>query len=179
MRVLLHICCGPCAITPATFLRGQGHQVSGFFYNPNIHPYDEYRRRYEAVVTMAERLELDVIHHRYDDGELLRRVGALARGRQHEVCWRIRLEETARVARDSGFEGLTTTLLASPYQDIEAIGRIGREAGEEAGVAFLFHNFRRGFADSHRQSKEWRLYHQNYCGCLTSEQESAASRAPK
>ncbi len=180
MKVLLHICCGPCAITPATFLRGQGHQVSGFFYNPNIHPYAEYRRRYEAVVTVSERLEFDVIHPRYDDGEFLRRVAALEdRGRQHEACWRLRLEETARVARDNGIEAFTTTLLSSPYQDIEAIGRIGRQAGEEAGAAFLFHNFRRGFADSHRQSKEWQLYHQNYCGCLTSEQESAASRAQK
>jgi len=180
MRVLLHICCGPCAVYPADFLRGQGHQVSGFFYNPNIHPYEEYRRRYEAVVTVGERLKLDVIHHRYDAEEFERRVAPLEdRGRQHEACWRLRLEATARVARDNGMEAFTTTLLASPYQDIAAIGRIGRAAGEEAGLVFLEENFRRGFADSHRQSKEWHLYHQNYCGCAASAQESAAARKRK
>jgi len=177
MRVLLHICCGPCAIYPATFLRGQGHQVSGFFYNPNIQPYDEYRRRYGAVVTVAERLELEVIHHRYDESEFMRSVAVLEdRGQQHEACWRLRLERTARVAHDNGFEAYTTTLLASPYQDIEAIGRIGHEAGAAAGVAFLVHNFRKGFADSHRQSKEWHLYHQNYCGCAASAQERASRK---
>ncbi len=180
MRVLLHICCGPCAIYPATFLREQGHQVSGFFYNPNIQPYDEYRRRYEALVTVSERLGLDVIHHRCDDAEFVRRVAPLEeRRRQHEACWRIRLEATARAAREHGMEGFTTTLLVSPYQDIEAIGRIGREAGAEAGAVFLFDNFRRGFAESRRQAKEWRLYHQNYCGCLVSKQESDAARARK
>jgi len=180
MRVFLHICCGPCAIYPATFLRAQGLQVGGFFYNPNIHPHAEYLRRYEAVVTMSERLELDVIYPPYDDEEFSRRVDARTdRTRQHELCWRLRLTETARVARENGIEAFTTTLLASPYQDIEAIGRIGREVAAAAGVDFLFHNFRRGFSDSHRQSREWHFYHQNYCGCAASEKESAAARAKK
>ncbi len=180
MRVLLHICCGPCAIYPATFLRAQAHQVGGFFYNPNIQPYAEYRRRQDAVVTMSERLELDVIYHHDDDEEFSRRVSALPdRARQHELCWRLRLAETARVARDNGFEAFTTTLLASPYQDIEAIGRIGRQVAAAAGTDFLFHNFRRGFPDSHRRSKEWELYRQNYCGCAYSQKESAAARAKK
>jgi len=179
MKVLLHICCGPCAIAPAHFLREQGHQVSGFFYNPNIHPYEEYQRRHAAVVAMGERMSLDVIHHRYDLEEFLRRVGGLSRDRQHSLCWRIRLEETARTACVSGFDGFTTTLLSSPYQDIEEIGRLGAEVGRAEGAAFLFHNFRKGFAEGHRQSKEWQLYHQNYCGCAASEQESAAARAKK
>jgi predicted adenine nucleotide alpha hydrolase (AANH) superfamily ATPase len=178
MRVLLHICCGPCAIYPATFLREQNHQVSGFFYNPNIHPYAEYRRRYEAVVAMSERLDLDVIFHRYDFEDFLRRVSPLEdRGQQHEQCWRMRLAETARVAHEQKIEAFTTTLLASPYQDIEAIGRLGREIGAAAGVDFIFQNFRKGFADAHRQSREWKLYHQDYCGCLYSEKESADARA--
>ncbi|MGE5279740.1 MAG: epoxyqueuosine reductase QueH [Deltaproteobacteria bacterium] len=179
MKVLLHICCGPCAVYPATSLRDQGHAVAGFFYNPNIQPYEEYGRRYEAVVAAAERLSLDVIYHRYDDQDFLRCVRALQRDRQHEACWRIRLEETARVARARGFEGFTTTLLSSPYQDIGAIGRIGGEIGASTGLTFLAQNFRQGFAEGHRLSREWKLYHQNYCGCAASEQESAAARAKK
>ena len=179
MRVFLHICCGPCAIAPVTFLRGQGHQVSGFFYNPNIHPCAEYQRRTAAVTAMGERLDLDVIYPRYDPEEFLGRVGGLERARQHALCWRIRLEETAREAHVHGFEGFTTTLLSSPYQDIEEIGRLGEEIGRTEGVIFLFRNFRKGFAEGHRQSKEWQLYHQNYCGCAVSEQESAAARTKK
>ena len=83
------------------------------------------------------------------------------------------------MARIHGFEGFTTTLLSSPYQDIEEIGRLGVEVGRPEGVAFLMHNFRKGFAEGHRQSKEWQLYHQNYCGCAASEQESAGARAKK
>jgi predicted adenine nucleotide alpha hydrolase (AANH) superfamily ATPase len=177
MKTLLHICCGPCAVAPVESLRQEGFEVAGFFYNPNIHPYAEYRRRYQAVVAASERLGLGVVYHRYDFEDFLRQVCALpSRAEQHALCWRIRLEETARVARARGFENFTTTLLSSPYQDIETIGRMGEAIGRAVGVTFLVRPFRRVFADSHKKSKEWQLYHQDYCGCIFSEKEAIDAR---
>jgi predicted adenine nucleotide alpha hydrolase (AANH) superfamily ATPase len=177
MKALLHICCGPCAIYPVQALRAEGIEVEGFFYNPNIHPYAEYERRYAAVVEASSRLGLDVLYHRYDDEDFLRKVCAVPdREGQHLLCWRIRLQETARVAQVHGIPQFTTTLLSSPYQDVKAIADLGEAIARERGLTFLARNFRRGFSESHKLSKEWQLYHQNYCGCLFSEKESVAQR---
>lgn len=176
-RVLLHICCGPCAIYPASLLRTEGFQVEGFFYNPNIHPFSEYRKRYEAVVAASERMDLGVLYHKYDFENFLKEVSCLRnRDEQHRFCWRIRLEETARAARERGIPYFTTTLLASPYQDIEEIKHLGDSVAASYGLEFLARDFRKGFALSHQTSREWQLYHQNYCGCVYSERESIEQR---
>jgi len=177
MKALLHICCGPCAIYPVQLLREDRFQVEGFFYNPNIHPFSEYKKRYEAVVTMSARMGLDTIIHRYDFQEFLRRISAVGdRREQHKLCWQMRLYETALVAKARGIACFTTTLLSSPYQDIEEIKILGEAIAKDAGVTFLAKDFRQGFAESHRISRDWQLYHQNYCGCLYSEKESIEQR---
>ncbi len=177
MKILLHICCGPCAIYPVQLLREEGFEVEGFFYNPNIHPYCEYKKRYETVIAASEHLGLNIIHHRYDFENFLREISSFSsREEQHRFCWRIRLEETAKVAKTKGIANFTTTLLSSPYQDIKEIVRLGEEIAQRNGLHFISMNFRKGFAQSHKISKEWRLYHQNYCGCLYSEKESMEPR---
>ena len=177
MKVLLHICCGPCAIDPVNELRNEGFQVEGFFYNPNIHPYSEYQRRMTAVLSVGNQLELNIIHHRYDFEDFLKNLSSLNnRDAQHIFCWKRRLEETARIALREGILNFTTTLLSSPYQDIEVIKRLGDEVASAFGLTFLTRNFRKGFQKSHQLSKEWGLYHQNYCGCLYSEKESIEHR---
>ena len=176
-KVILHICCGPCAVYPVSALKNEGFDVEGFFYNPNIHPYSEYKKRHEAVLAVAERLSLSVIYHRYDFEKFLREISSIAdRGEQHMFCWKIRLEETARVAAEHGIPNFTTTLLSSPYQDIDKIKTLGEELALKYGLRFLAMDFRSGFAESHKASKEWQLYHQNYCGCIYSEKESAEQR---
>ncbi len=180
MKALLHICCGPCAIGPVQALRAEGWDVDGFFYNPNIHPYSEYKLRYQAVVEAGDRLGLSVLYHRYDFEVFLQRLAqAPDRAGQHRLCWRIRLEETARVAGQHRIEAFTTTLLASPHQDIRAIAALGEEIAAAQGLKFLERDFRKGFAEARRVSKEWQLYHQDYCGCLYSEKESVESREAK
>jgi hypothetical protein len=180
MKALLHICCGPCAVYPARQLKDEGYEVEGFFYNPNIHPFSEYQKRYEAVVVAGERLGLNIIHHRYDFQEFLKRVACIEnRVEQHRFCWRIRLEETAKVASEQGIDCFTTTLLSSPYQDIVEIAALGSAIAEKYRISFLNRNFRKGFAESHKVSKEWELYHQNYCGCLFSEKESIDEKNAK
>ncbi len=177
MKALLHICCGPCAIFPVKSLREEGFDVEGFFYNPNIHPYSEYKKRVEAVIEASERMELNVIHHRYDFERFLRETSCISnRDEQHRFCWRIRLEETARFAKEKQIPYFTTTLLSSPYQDIEEIKTLGAQIAADLKLNFLARDFRSGFAESHKISKEWQLYHQNYCGCLYSEKESIEGR---
>lgn len=176
MNVLLHICCGPCAIHPVQALRAEGHRVSGFFYNPNIHPYSEYRRRYEAVVEAAARLELDVVYHRYDFEEFLKKVVDVTDEERHRTCWRVRLEVAAGEARRVGCDAFTTTLLVSPHQDQDAIREVGESLSRHYGVGFLYRDFRPGFSEGHRIARTWELYHQNYCGCVYSEKEAAEAR---
>ena len=154
--------------------------MEGFFYNPNIHPFSEYRKRYEAVLSVGERLGLNIIHHRYDMEDFLKKLSTFEnRKEQHVFCWRRRLEETARIAHREGIPNFTTTLLSSPYQDSDEIKKLGEEVAGAFGLTFLARNFRRGFSESHRLSKEWALYHQNYCGCLYSEKESIEDREKK
>ncbi|HQP92145.1 MAG TPA: epoxyqueuosine reductase QueH, partial [Candidatus Omnitrophota bacterium] len=76
-KVLLHICCGPCAIYPVNFLRQEGFEVEGFFYNPNIHPFSEYEKRYDAVLKCGERLGLGIIYHKYDLEHFLKEISCI------------------------------------------------------------------------------------------------------
>ncbi|MFH1691369.1 MAG: epoxyqueuosine reductase QueH [Candidatus Omnitrophota bacterium] len=180
MNVLLHICCGPCAIYPVEVLRQAGYDVEGFFYNPNIHPYSEYLRRKEALEKVSEYLKLHVYYHDYDFEYFLNKMLACqTRSSAHCFCWNRRLEETAKYALKQGLKNYTTTLLVSPYQDVALIRDLGQKAGIQEGVNFLSMDFRQGFAHSHKVSKELGIYHQNYCGCLISEKEAILQRKAK
>ncbi len=126
---------------------------------------------------MAQRMDLNVLYHRYDFEDFLKRVSSISeRDKHHSLCWRIRLKESANVAVSRGIKNFTTTLLSSPHQDIVEISSIGEEIAGKNFLNFLIRDFGKGFADSHKVSKEWQLYHQNYCGCLYSEKESIEYR---
>ena len=126
MRVLLHICCANCAIYPVAMLREQNHAVSGFFFNHNIHPYLEFQRRLETVREYAEKSELPVLYREeYLLEEFLAATAPLPAMRC-DYCYRSRLEMTARTAAENGFEGFSSSLLYSRYQQHEKIRRIRR-----------------------------------------------------
>lgn len=173
MKILLHICCGPCALYPVEVLRKEGWDVEGFFYNPNIHPFGEYNNRLQAAVDAADRLNLNITYHKYDFHEFLKKLSSIDdRNKQHSLCWAVRLEETARAAKNAGIDTFTTTLLVSPYQNLKEISLLGRESALRNSVNFLERDFVSGFSESHKVSKSWGIYHQKYCGCLYSEKES-------
>ncbi|HDQ41317.1 MAG TPA: epoxyqueuosine reductase QueH [Desulfonatronum sp.] len=176
-KFLLHVCCGPCALIPVMRLREQGHDVTGFFYNPNIHGAAEYLRRREALEAAAVRLGLPVC---YLDGEynprLFFRVVANREEQRCEQCYRLRLERTFAFARDNGFQAVSTTLLYSRYQNREAILARGRALQEETGIRFPGEDFRPGWQQGIDLSRQWGLYRQNYCGCLYSELERHAKK---
>ncbi len=183
MKLLLHICCAPCTIYPFENLKGEGaSSVAGFFYNPNIHPYTEYNHRKMALEEYSRRHNITIFFHKYDIKNYFRHIsGHEEFGERCKICWRIRLEETARFAAQNNYTHFTTTLLVSPYQDQSAIKAIGEEMAVRYGVEFLFKNFREGFAQSQEKAKAEELYRQKYCGCVFSEMEryEKKSKTPK
>lgn len=170
-RLLLHICCGPCAIYTVDHLRDLGFDVTGYWFGPNIHPYSEHERRREALATLATAVDLPVIWEPgYAMPEFLRLVAATPhRPARCRICYRLRLARAARAAAAGGFDAYSTTLLISPYQDLGAIGEIGAEEGATHGARFHFENLRRGFTEHHRLAREHGLYRQRYCGCVYSD----------
>lgn len=170
--LLLHICCGPCSLMPVLRLRGQGYDVSGLFYNPNIHGVAEYLHRREALETAAARLKLAVqfLDAEYDP-KLFFHAVAHREDKRCPECYRLRLERTFAHAQKHGFRAVTTTLLYSKYQDHEAILAQGQELQDKTGIFFHGQDFRPGWQEGVDLSKSWGLYRQNYCGCLYSEME--------
>lgn len=171
MNILLHICCGPCAIYPLQELLRSGHNVTGFFFNHNIHPYQEYQRRLEAVRQLAAKLSLEVI---YRDEYLLEDfLAAVANAPQERClyCYFSRMETAAAEAAELGFEAFSSSLLYSRYQDHEQIRLAGEKAAARHGIRFHYKDFRPGWQEGIRRSKELGLYRQQYCGCIYSEKD--------
>jgi hypothetical protein len=172
MDILLHSCCGPCTIYPLQALRQEGVQIEGFFSNPNIHPYREYRERLNSYKMLAEIKELTV--HVDDRYGLDLFIDSLEHGRHGcedrcPVCYRLRLEAAARKALELGKEGFTTTLLVSPYQQHALIRAIGESIGSAIGIPFIYRDFRSGFREGQKEARDLGLYMQSYCGCVFSE----------
>ena len=178
MRVLLHACCGPCAITVAQTLMDQGHEVAGLYYNPNIHPLTEYLKRREGMAQVADELGMPVIYkdEEYDPAAYLRRVAHREANRCFH-CYAMRLERTAQIAKRGGFDAFTTTLLYSRFQKHDMIRQVGEDMAA-LGVAFLYQDFREGWKRGIEQSKAWGVYRQQYCGCIYSEYERYRRELP-
>lgn len=178
MRILLHICCAPCAIYPLEALAVKGHLAHGFFYNPNIHPFQEFARRIETLEKFAARSGLPVIWDRSYDLEGFFRAVAFREGERCRVCYYQRLTAAALVARRGKFDAFTSTLLYSKFQNHELIRELGQQLVQEVGVPFYYEDFRVGWSRGMARTKEMRLYKQQYCGCIFSERDRY-SRPPK
>lgn len=171
MNILLHSCCGPCAIFPVKVMREMGHNVSGFFYNPNIHPYKEYEKRLLTFQDYAIKSELKtIIKDDYALEDFLR-MTTHREDIRCQFCYRMRLNEAARFAKDNNFEAFSTSLLVSPYQKHDLIKEIGQELAEEFQIPFFYHDFRLGYREGVHISREMGLYRQPYCGCIYSERD--------
>lgn len=171
-RILLHICCGPCAIYPVSLLRDQGYEVIGLYFNPNIHPLQEYLKRREGLQETAERLQLKVIYKDadYDPKAYLRAV-AFREANRCFHCYTMRLEKTWSVAKRGGFDAFSTTLLYSKFQKHELIASLGRDIAGQGQTSFYYQDFREGWKQGIDLSKQWGIYRQQYCGCIYSEME--------
>lgn len=175
-RILLHICCGPCATYPVPWLLEHGYDVTGFYYNPNIHPYTEYRMRRQGLEQYAQQCGLKVIYDEMYDPTIYFQQITHHEAQRCGFCYQMRMEKTAEAARQGNYDGFSTTLLVSKYQKHDLIKEIGEKLAEKYQVPFLYHDFREGFAETGERSRGMGLYRQKYCGCLYSEMERYAPR---
>jgi predicted adenine nucleotide alpha hydrolase (AANH) superfamily ATPase len=171
MNILMHICCSNCAVYPVQKLSDRGVRVKGLWFNPNIHPYAEYRNRFEALRKLAGLWKLEI---EYDESyglvDFLRNV-VNNEEQRCRYCYAVRLERTAARAKELKADAFTTSLLVSPYQNFDLIKETGSRMQEKYGVEFYFEDFREGFGEGRRISRELGLYSQKYCGCVYSEME--------
>jgi len=171
IKILLHICCGPCLIYPLDVLREKGLEVVGYFFNPNIHPYTEFLKRKETLENYAVSKSLKMIWDgEYPMEEFFRQV-AFREALRCRYCYALRLERAARVAKRGDFDVFTTTLLVSPRQKHDLVREMGEAAGAALGIRFYYEDFRPGYVPAVTRSKEAGMYRQQYCGCLYSEKE--------
>jgi len=171
MKILLHICCAPCSIYPVKTLLSEEIEISGFFYNNNIHPYTEYLKRRDALAQYAKLIGLEVIFRDDYDLEGFLRATAFREANRCEFCYFERLNATALYAKEAGYDSFTTTLLYSIYQKHDMIKEIGDSAGKSAGIPFYYRDFRPGWKHGVSESRRLELYRQKYCGCIYSEKE--------
>lgn len=171
MKILLHTCCGPCSVYPLDQLLAQGHEVMGFFYRHNIHPYQECMRREEALRAYAQSIGLRVIWQTgYELEEFLRAV-AYREEQRCAYCYHARLTATAKLAKHGKFQAFSSTLLYSKFQQHELIREIGASVGKKEGVPFFYADWRAGWQEGIARSKELGMYRQQYCGCIFSEKQ--------
>lgn len=185
-RLLLHSCCGPCSSYVMEYL-AQFFDITIFYYNPNISPETEFRFRAAEQARLIEEMGLGVRYRlgKYDP----ERFFALSKGLEDLPeggercfrCYRLRLEETAQLAKAEGFDFFTTTLSISPHKNAQVLNEIGAELGAAYDVPYLFSDFKKknGYRRSCELSEIYRLYRQNYCGCPFSKAEAEARERNK
>ena len=170
-RVLLHICCGPCGIFPVESLRAEGLEVTGFFFNPNIQPFQEYARRRDAAREMSASLGLRMLWK--EDVEIkdwLRQM-AFREEFRCELCYHLRLTQAAAYARQGKFDYFSSSIFYSRQQKHELAREVAEAVAKEQRVGFLYRDFRPGWKQGIERSIEIKLYRQQYCGCIFSEYE--------
>ncbi|MEN2984039.1 MAG: epoxyqueuosine reductase QueH [Dictyoglomaceae bacterium] len=170
-EILFHICCSVCLAYPLKKMREEGYIVKGFWYNPNIHPFQEYKLRLEALKTFSELQNLEIIYEDDYDLEGFIREVVFREKNRCAVCYYIRLRKTAQKTKELGLKSFSTTLLVSPYQNHELIKNISELLEKEFNLEFFYKDFREGYKESINIIKELNLYRQKYCGCIYSEKE--------
>lgn len=177
MRILLHICCGPCSIMPIRQLLAEGHELSGWFYNPNIHPLGEYLKRREGAVQVAAFHNIPLLFAQdmpeYDVNAWAREALTYPKGRC-SYCRESRFDAAAGAARELGFDAFCSSLLYSRRQNHEGMREAGENASQKWGVDFLYRDFRPFWQEGINASKELGIYRQQWCGCVFSEEERYA-----
>ncbi|MFH0962788.1 MAG: epoxyqueuosine reductase QueH [Planctomycetota bacterium] len=171
MKVLLHSCCAVCLPGPLQDLRHEGALVTVYWYNPNVHPLLEWRKRLKALKLLQPRLGFDARYDETYDLELFFRTVLADLDARCRLCYRLRLGEAARAARALGTDAFATTLAASSHQDHQLLLEEGRRAADEGNVEFLYRDWRALHEAGAQLARKLSLYRQQYCGCIWSEEE--------
>ena len=186
MKILMHMCCAPCSCYPTEKLREEGFEPTGFFFNPNIHPYQEWRKRLRAAREFSEKVNIKFFaENHYGLRDFLSKVSSVVEGIDSEetfknsdgwhnrckICYTWRLSETAKFAAENNFKIFTSTLFYSIHQNHDLMKKIAEHFAKVYGVQFYYEDFRAGWQRGIDLSLELELYRQNYCGCIFSEEE--------
>lgn len=143
MKLLLHTCCAPCSVYCIETLRNEGIEPVSFWFNPNIHPYIEYKTRRDTLIEYAKRINLSlIINENYGLKDFCKNVVEDLENRCTNYCYRIRMEETAKYAKEHGFDSFSTTLLISPYQKHEELKNLCEEMAKKYDINFVYRDFR-------------------------------------
>ena len=185
-EMLLHVCCGPCATSTIKKVQSEGYLITLFYYNPNIHPKDEYEKRLKEAKKLARELGVKIITPEYRPLEYFDAIKVDSRlfpdliykkeggfdppkiSIRCSNCWRLRLQETAQKARELKIKEIGTTLRISPYQDQGSLLLVAESIAADYGLRFYNENLVDKFSESIQISKERKMYRQKYCGCLFS-----------
>ena len=174
IKILVHACCAPCSSEVLNELQ-KNCDITIYYYNPNTHPFEEYIKRYDEFDKLPFKYE--IINEVYNDKEYFEFVREYVHLKEGSMrcfkCYELRIKQTAKIARDLGFDYFTTTLSISPYKNSKWINELGQKYALEYGVDFMYSDFKKndGYKKSIQLSKEYDLYRQEYCGCIYSKKE--------
>ena len=172
MKLLMHTCCAPCSVYCIDSLRSEGIEPTVYWYNPNIHPYMEYKARRDCLKEYTQSIGVQAIfEEEYGLDKFCKNVIGNLKTRCIDYCYRVRLEQTAKYAKEHGFDTITTTLFVSPYQKHEELRQIAEEIAKKYELDLLYRDFRVGFREGQAKARELGLYMQKYCGCVFSEED--------
>ncbi len=170
-EILLHACCAICSAHPIEELKNLGYRVIVYFYNPNIFPAEEYERRLEAQKKLCENAGVKLIVGDYNPEEFFEYVKGFEdcpeKGARCELCFKLRLEKTAKMAQALNIPNFTTSIVISPHKNFAILSKIGEETGQREGLNYVAIDFRKkdGFLKTNKIANGLGLYRQNYCGC--------------
>lgn len=177
--LLLHACCGPCSLEPVKYLCEEGFEPTICWTNPNIQPIEEHDKRLKTLLAWADEVAhvpVIVAEDRRDLWEAKVAPAGLAREARCRACYRVRLEESCRVAKKEGFHYISTTLVVSPYQLFDVCHEVLSKLAPKYGLEEVWRDFRPHYPESVTDSRALGMYRQNYCGCRFSAAEAAVER---
>lgn len=177
-KLLLHACCGPCSSYVVEYLSNY-FEITIYYYNPNTYPKEEYIRRFDELNKFINEFnnKINVIEENYAPSEFYNSIKGLEhlgeKSKRCYNCYTLRMKKSAIYAKENNFDYFTTTLSISPYKNAEWINEIGKVLENEIGIQYLYSDFKKknGYKRSLELSKEYKLYRQEYCGCVYSKEE--------
>jgi predicted adenine nucleotide alpha hydrolase (AANH) superfamily ATPase len=180
-KLLLHSCCAPCSSHVIETLTPY-FDITIIYYNPNIEPYEEYEKRKQEEIRFIKEFphqnKIDIIDCDYDNNIYEEKIKGYEecpeKGARCTICFNLRLEKTATIAKEHNFDYFCTTLTVSPYKNANLINEIGEKLAEKYNVKWLHSDFKKnnGYKHSIELSKEYNLYRQDYCGCIYSKRKN-------
>ena len=180
MKLLMHSCCAPCSIYCVDTLRKEKIEPTIYFYNPNIHPYIEYRNRRNAIEEYCKLENLNlIVDDEYGLKDFCSNVIDKLNTRCIDYCYPIRLKKVFEYAKENGYDAVTTTLLYSIYQKHDAIKKICEDLSKEYNIEFIYRDFREGFRYGQEKARSLGIYMQKYCGCIFSEEDRYQDKIQK